>query len=71
MTATARCRLLSPAEKTRDVLCTISEFFDQEQLLSSFQAEGGEGKKGEVEGDKSPEWLSQKLGSTANAAVNS
>jgi len=37
----------------------------------SFQAEGGEGKKGEGEGDKSPEWLSQKLGSTANAAVNS
>jgi len=28
-------------------------------------------KKWEEEGDKSPEWLSQKLGSTANAAVNS
>jgi len=31
----------------------------------------GEGRKGRERGDKSPEWLSQKLGSTANAAVNS
>jgi len=37
----------------------------------SIQTEEGKGKKGEGEGDKSPEWLSQKLGSTANAAVNS
>jgi len=37
----------------------------------SFQAEGAEGKKVEEELDKSPKWLSQKLGSTANAAVNS
>jgi len=32
----------------------------------SFQAEG----EGKARGNKSPEWLSQKLGSTANAAVN-
>jgi len=29
------------------------------------------GRKGRERGSKSPEWLSQKLGSTANAAVNS
>jgi len=29
------------------------------------------GRKGRERGNKSPEWLSQKLGSTANAAVNS
>ena len=31
----------------------------------------GKGRKVREMGDKSPEWLSQKLGSTANAAVNS
>jgi len=31
----------------------------------------GKGRKGrELRGNKSPEWLSRKLGSTANAAVN-
>jgi len=30
----------------------------------------GKGRKGRERGDKSPELLSQKLGSTANAAVN-
>jgi len=34
----------------------------------SKQKEGREGRK---RGNKSPEWLSQKLGKTANAAVNS
>jgi len=31
----------------------------------------GKGRKGRERGNKSSEWLSQKLGSTANAAVNS
>jgi len=31
----------------------------------------GTGSKGRERGNKSPEWLSQKLGTTANAAVNS
>jgi len=31
----------------------------------------GKGIKGRERGNKSPEWLSQKLGSTADAAVNS
>jgi len=31
----------------------------------------GKGRKGTERGNKSPEWLSQKLGCTANAAVNS
>jgi len=31
----------------------------------------GKVRKGRERGNKSPEWLSQKLGSTANAAVNS
>ena len=31
----------------------------------------GKGREGRERRNKSPEWLSQKLGSTANAAVNS
>jgi len=31
----------------------------------------GRGRKGRERGNKYPEWLNQKLGSTANAAVNS
>jgi len=31
----------------------------------------GKGRKGREMGNKSPEWLSQKLGSVANATVNS
>ena len=38
---------------------------------SSSKQREGKGRKGRERGDKSPEWLSQKLGSTANAAVNS
>jgi len=38
---------------------------------SPFKQREGKGRKGRGRGDKSPECLSQKLGSTANAAVNS
>jgi len=45
--------------------------------LARFQGQGspskqreGKGRKGRESGNKSPEWLSQKLGSIANAAVN-
>jgi len=31
----------------------------------------GKGRKGRERGNKSPEWLSQKFGSVANAALNS
>jgi len=38
---------------------------------SPFNWRDEKGRKGREKGNKSPEWLSQKLGSTANAAVNS